>query len=211
MTSYILPSIHELQDDTRFQRAEVIEHDDMMRFITTYFFRFNPIILIFLLLNLISLAAWIVATSLFGFDIGIVVTTGLAVLGMFPLIPLHEWIHGLVYKAQGATDVRYGGSLWKLYFYAIAHRFVVSSRQLVVVALAPLVVISLLCILLALVSPPATPFAMALLFMHATAASGDFAILSYLWEQRDKTIYTYDDADTRKSYFFIMKEETREK
>jgi len=52
---------------------------------------------------------------------------------------------------------------------------------------------------------------MALLFMHATAASGDFAILSYLWEQRDKTIYTYDDADTRKSYFFIMKEETREK
>jgi hypothetical protein len=211
MSSYIHPSITELQNEACFQRAEVIEHDDMMRFISAYFFRLNPIILIFLLLNLISLAVWIVTTSLFGFDIGIVVTTGLAVLGMFPLIPLHEWIHGLVYKAQGATDVRYGGSLWKLYFYAIAHRFVVSSRQLVVVALAPLVVISLLCILLALVSPPATPFAMALLFMHATAASGDFAILSYLWEQRDKTIYTYDDADTRKSYFFIMKEETREK
>jgi hypothetical protein len=207
MSSHIHPSINELQNEARFQRAQVIEHDDMMRFISAYFFRMNPIILIFLLLNLISLAVWIVTTSLFGFDIGIVVTTGLAVLGMFPLIPLHEWVHGLVYKAQGATDVRYGGSLWKLYFYAIAHRFVVNSRQLVVVALAPLVVISLLCILLALVSPPATPFAMALLFMHATAASGDFAILSYLWEQRHKTVYTYDDADTRKSYFFILKDE----
>lgn len=206
MAAHTVPSIEMLQDEARYQCAAVIDHDDMLRFVQTYFFKLNPVILIFILFNLICMFAWIVATSLIGYDTGIVATTALAVLGMFALIPPHELIHGLVYRAQGAKDVRYGGSLRKLYFYAIAHHFVARTSQMVIVALAPLVVISGLCILLAVISPPASPFALALLFMHATAASGDFAILSYLWEQRRKTIYTFDDANTRKSYFYILKE-----
>lgn len=201
-----VPSIDELKNDPRYQCAEVIEHDDMMRFIQTYFFRLNPVIIGFLAFNLLCMGIWIVSTSLLGFDIGIMATMGLALMGMFPIIPLHEWVHGLCYKMQGAKDVRYGGSLRKLYFYAIAHHFVIDRRQMIVVALAPLVAISLFCILLSVISRWASPFALALLFLHLTAASGDFAILSYLWEQRRETIYTYDDAEKRKSYYYILKD-----
>jgi hypothetical protein len=201
-----IPSIEGLKNDPQFVRAEVIDHDNLMPFVQAYFLRLNPVMVIFALINLASLAAWIFFARQVQDGSGMLFTFILALVGVLPLIPLHEWIHGLVYRLQGARDVRYGGSLRKFYFYAIAHRFVVSAGQLVVLALAPLVVISLLCILLAWLTPLLRSFALALLFVHATAASGDFAILSYLWEQRGKTVYTFDDAETRQSYFYIRNE-----
>ena len=45
------------------------------------------------------------------------------------------------------------------------------------------------------------------LFFHSMACIGDFGMASYFYENRDRTIYTFDDMENEKSYFFELKQE----
>lgn len=45
-------------------------------------------------------------------------------LGCAAIIPIHEFVHWLAYKNEGAADVRFG-AIWRSFaFYAAAHNFV---------------------------------------------------------------------------------------
>lgn len=52
---------------------------------------------------------------------------GLAIA--FTLIPLHEYIHVLAYKSQGAMHTSYDFNLKKFYFMALAHKFVANRKE----------------------------------------------------------------------------------
>jgi hypothetical protein len=67
----------------------------------------------------------------------------------FLLIPIHEYIHVLACKSQGAKNTSYDDNLKKFYFMAIADQFVANRKEFKIVALALFVVVSIIsCVLL---------------------------------------------------------------
>lgn len=126
----------------------------------------------------------------------------------FALLPLHEFIHVLAYKSQGARKTSYDANLKKFYFMALADRFVANRKEFAVVALAPFVVITAsLFILLFVVDANWRMTVVAMLLAHTTMCSGDFGLLSYFEFNKDKEIVTYDDTENRVSYFFGRQKE----
>jgi hypothetical protein len=125
------------------------------------------------------------------------------VLITFLLVPLHEGIHGWCFRYYGARQVRYGVVLKYLMFYAVAHLFVVNYRQYRLIALAPFVVISILCIAAAVWLPhPFKAAALGALFFHTFCCAGDFGLCAYMYLYRNRDVVSFDDADTRSTWFF---------
>lgn len=129
------------------------------------------------------------------------------ILLAFLLIPLHEYIHALAYRWQGAPRVSYDLQWKKLIFMAVADRFVASRRAFQIVAWAPFVVISTgLLAAFSLASWPWSGAFLGALFTHTACCSGDFGLLSYFDAHRDREVVTYDDQAGKVSYFFVRGE-----
>ncbi|MEZ4965359.1 MAG: DUF3267 domain-containing protein [Saprospiraceae bacterium] len=127
----------------------------------------------------------------------------------FLLIPLHEFIHVLAYRSQGAANTSYDVNWKKFYFMAVADKFVASRQEFTVVALAPFVVISTAAILLMPVVGPVWQFTLlGILFNHTACCAGDFSLLSYFSFHKDRQVVTYDDVANKVSYFYVKNEET---
>ena len=121
------------------------------------------------------------------------------------LLPLHEYIHVLAYKSQGALQTSYDANLKKFYFMALANQFVANKKEFTVVALAPFATItSVLIILLFAVSQTWLLTIIGVLFAHTAMCSGDFGLLSYFEFHKDKQIVTYDDTTKQVSYFYML-------
>jgi len=119
------------------------------------------------------------------------------------LIPLHEFIHVLAYKSQGATKTSYDANLKKFYFMAIADQFVANKKEFTIVALAPFTVISAALLIMFIFSGPLFSITILSTFLtHTACCSGDFGLLSYFEVHRDKMIVTYDDKSNGISYFY---------
>jgi len=126
---------------------------------------------------------------------------GLAIA--FGLIPIHEYIHVLAYKSQGADKTSYDANLKKFYFMAIADMFVANRKEFQIVALAPFVVISTTLIIMLFFASQLWSFTiLGILLTHTAFSSGDFGLLSYFDYHKDKDIVTYDDKENRISYFY---------
>ncbi len=126
---------------------------------------------------------------------------GLAIA--FALLPLHEYIHVLAYKSQGAINTSYDANLKKFYFMALADKFVANKKEFEIVALAPFVIItSLLTVLFFIVNTNWTMTISSVLFAHTAMCSGDFGLLSYFEFNRKKQVVTYDDIENKISYFY---------
>lgn len=121
----------------------------------------------------------------------------------FGLLPIHEYIHVLAYRSQGAKETSYDVNWKKFYFMAVAHRFVANRREFQIVALAPFVVISTtLIMMLFFTNPLWTITILGMLLTHTAFSSGDFGLLSYFEFHRDKDMVTYDDREQSISYFY---------
>lgn len=119
------------------------------------------------------------------------------------LLPLHEYIHVLAYKMNGAANTSYDANLKKFYFMALADKFVASKREFQIVALAPFLIISILLIgIIFLVNENWKFTIMTTLLAHTAMCSGDFGLLSYFDYHRDKDIVTYDEVESNISYFY---------
>jgi hypothetical protein len=122
----------------------------------------------------------------------------------FFLIPLHEYIHVLAYKSQGAIHTSYDANLKKFYFLAVADKFIVNRKEFQVVALAPFVVISSSLIILLFFVPKMWTFMiLGMLLTHTAFTSGDFGLLSYFDYHKNREIVTYDDKENKISYFYV--------
>lgn len=99
--------------------------------------------------------------------------TAFGILLVLAILPLHEWIHGLAIGYFGHR-ARYGIKPLKGVLYATADGALFWRNQYIVVALAPLVVISLIMLVASLFFPAET--ALWLMFaaaLNATGAVGD--------------------------------------
>jgi hypothetical protein len=151
-------------------------------------------------MSLFTLAAAIyVAPSV----LALVKAFGIAFVSLFVVIlPVHEALHALAYRMVGARDVRWDYSARMMAVWVIAHRYVVSTRAFVFVALLPFAVINALLIAAAIVFPQYALLALVLLLWHLHGCAGDWSLLNFVWWHRERGFWTYDDAESGRSYFY---------
>ena len=194
----------DLENRASYKLLEELSHQDLIPFIQKYYWRERSwVLIVHYLFTLGCLAAWLAIGWRSGQEFSRWLDTfGFAVLAFIVLVPVHEAIHGIVYKLYGAPDVRISVSFRKLYAYAIADKFVVSGRAFALVAVMPFLIINGGLIGVGLFSETYRFFAICLLLVHTGGTSGDWAMLNYLWLNRERKIYTFDDAARSKSYFY---------
>lgn len=185
-----------------------LEHMELIPFVRkyintrTFFSTFYMVsnLLVFAGVGYYLIKSW--QKGIFSIEDGLVhFAYGLAIA--FALLPVHEYIHVLAYKSQGARDTSYDANLKKFYFLAIADKFVANRKEFKVVALAPFVVITtVLLFLLVIVDPIWKMTMLGALLTHTAFCSGDFGLLSYFEFHKDKDVVTYDDKANKISYFY---------
>lgn len=196
--------VSDLQSANEFRLLDEISHENLLPFIGEYYWRRRSWVVVSHYIFSLSIVAWCIFTGTrAGYDWSRWLETfGFAVIAFILIVPLHEAVHGFAYKLIGASDVRFSVSIRKFYAYAIADEFVADGAQIAWVAAVPFLIINTVLAGIVLVSDSYALFAVFLLLIHTGGTSGDWAILNYLWLNRGKEVYTYDDAINRKSYFY---------
>ncbi len=158
--------------------------------------------------NVIPLAALIIISWTHSITLDSFLTNvGLGFSMFFVLLPIHELIHAAAYKIVGAPNVGFGADFKKLVFYAVADQFMIDRKKFMFVALAPFVVISTaLIVLFSLSSFPSNLIFLSAIILHTGGCFGDFALVSFMHQHRDKNIFTMDDVKEKKAYFFNVAE-----
>ena len=199
--------VEDLDDLKKFRQILVISYRDLIQFILDYLKKKSGLTVFFWSVCLIFL--------------GIVITVRINIAGYFPIanilfhsalgllifpvfcIPMHELLHIIPYCISGAKKIRVGMDLKQYLFYVTAHRHVTTQLQFRIVAITPFLIISITLLFLILLLPGLWKWSLSLfLFVHTTMCAGDFAMLNFYFLNRDKKIYTYDDADKKMAYFY---------
>jgi hypothetical protein len=198
--------------DKGFILLDSLDHKELIPFVNTYLYkrtRFSAFYLFnnLFILGLIAFYFWksygetnfSLAESLLRLFYGFAIT--------FLTIPIHEYIHVIAYRSQGATQTSYDVNLKKFYFLAIADQFVASRKEFQIVALAPFLTISSVLLLLLLFVGNLWVFTiLGTLLLHSACCSGDFGLLSYFDFHKDTEVVTYDDKENGISYFYGKKQ-----
>ncbi len=187
---------------------ESLGHKELIPFVRTYLNKRTTISVFYTVINVIIAAIVIFwfwkSYGIETFNLGDGFTHfsyGLVIA--FLLIPLHEYIHVLAYKSQGAFNTSYDANLKKFYFMALADKFVANKKEFRIVALAPFVTISTTLIVLLFFTSQLWTFTIfGVLLTHTAFSSGDFGMLSFFDFHKDKDVVTYDDTENSISYFY---------
>ncbi|MBL7774934.1 MAG: DUF3267 domain-containing protein [Saprospiraceae bacterium] len=189
-----------------------LEHHELVSFVQTWLKKRTVYALLYIGFNVLALlllsgaVGYHAAKSDLSFGDGFGYFS-YGVLIAFLLVPVHEYIHVLAYRSQGAANTSYDVNWKKLYFMAVADQFVANRREFQMVALAPFAVISTaLFIVFLLVNPLWQLAVLGTFFTHTACCGGDFSLLSYFHFHKDREVVTYDDAAGKVSYFFVKKE-----
>lgn len=199
--------MEDLDDQKKFRQMLAIPYQDLIRFIFDYLkkksgltFFFWSVCLIFLIITIlvrIKIAGQFPAA-------GIILHSVLGLI-IFPVlcIPVHESLHILPYYLSGARRIRIGMDLKQYIFYVTAHRHVATPLQFVIVAIFPFLVVSSVFTILVFLLPGLWKWSLSLfLFAHTTMCAGDFALLNFYFLNRNKKIFTWDDAERKIAYFY---------
>ena len=199
---------HETLTDKGYTLLDKLEHNELIPFVKIYSKKKTKAAYLYKVLNLFFLVVIVFLVwrnyQLELLSIGdslIRVCYGFSIA--FLLLPIHEYIHALAYKSQGAKHTSYDANWKKFYFMAMADKFVANRKEFRIVVLAPFLVITLVFILcLVLASTPWSLTFAGVLLTHTAFCSGDFALLSYFEFHKDKTVVTFDDKTNKISYFY---------
>jgi len=199
----------ELENNPKFRKIFEISHEELILFVSDHvkpdnlpmrlFYLFNLPVLAFIFYKIyfilfVSPLNWWYLLSLILLSL---------VLFAILVIPLHELLHALAFKFLGAKNVSIHAQWDRMLFYAIADKFVMSSREFVFLALTPFVLINFTLIFgIFFLHSEWKVISVVFLFFHLTGCIGDFALLGYLYKNRFSKILNYDDKDLQMSYFY---------
>lgn len=196
--------VEDLHESQNFRQILAVQYSYLISFIFKYIKKVTFVTFLFwsICVAFFLTAVWLrysLSTSM--------ITLGHSLLGfvVFPIliIPFHEALHIIPYYLSGARNIRMGMDLKQYLFYVTAHRYVASPAQFITVALVPFASISMLVIILMFFLPALWQWSLSVfLFVHATMCAGDIALLNFYYVNRDKKIYTWDDADEKIAYFY---------
>jgi hypothetical protein len=190
-----------------YKLMDELIHDDIIPFIKLYLFRWNFVTIIYLISNLLPIILMGYLFFMFPtkYDNYAQIFSNISMGFSFfiPLIPIHEIIHAIAYKIEGAKKVSIHAQWSKLIFLAAAHHFVANRKSFFIVAVAPFFLInSTLLVGFIYFDEYWKWFFLSAFLIHTSGCAGDFALLSYFWHYRKLKIFTYDDMILKKSYFF---------
>ena len=198
------PSIDALHGG-EFRLLAMLSHPRLAEFVIEYFFRRGSwVTRLHHAISALLLAGAILLAYLRGLSfLDGLAAFGLALVALFlGILPLHEALHAIGYALAGARDIRWDGSLRMMAVWVIAHRFVTNARPFIFVALLPTVVLNAMLLLAAWLVPKLTVFLLFVVLWHHHGASGDWSLLNFFWLHRHEDVWTYDDAETKESFFF---------
>ena len=199
-----------IMNNPAYSQVEVLPYEEVIPFVFKNIRQCNLATLLFYIANaifLISLVVYILSSFFTGgYSFGNLLLSGLLGFIVFPilLVPLHEILHAMVYKVIGAPRIKIGMSLSQYVFYVAADKFVAGFYEMIFVALAPFVLISAMLVYLFLVVDSSISTAILMsLFAHGTMCIGDFAVLSFFFENGRSKLFTFDLYEEKKAYFYL--------
>ena len=197
------------QEMSGYQQVAIVDHKELIEFVREGLKAQNLISISYWIFNLvfIGFTAFVFAHQLTAgefahWDDGLA-HLGLGIAVAFLLVPIHEGIHGLVYKWLGAPKVQYTVNFRKFYFTAQADMFVISGREFLALAFAPFAVLTLTFFLLMIIFPNLVLFGCGVLIAHTAACSGDFGLAAFVFNYRKADLRTWDDFKAARSYFVV--------
>ncbi len=207
------PDVETLKNDPLFHQILELDFNDMIPFVLKYIRKPGWVPRIFMILHAAFLA-FIIGFMIWGVSAEWLKWAPIlrqSLLGIFAgsilVIPPHELLHGMVYWILGARKISFGADLQQFIFYVTADRFPISGNQLYFLAMTPFVVINVMVIVItALWMPQITLFSAFLLLSHNVMCIGDFAMVNYV-RQTPGELYTFDEIDQMKSFFFKKADE----
>lgn len=197
----------DLEDQSKYRQILAVAYGDLIDFVLDYLRRRSGLILFFWSACLLFLGlALLIRINISGYyplrNIMLHTVLGLIILPIIS-IPVHEALHVIPFFLTGARKIKVGMDLKQYIFYVTAHRHVVNARQFSMIALVPFISLSISIFSIILFAPGLWKWSLSLLlFVHTTMCAGDFALLNFLWFNRKKKIYTWDDADDKMAYFY---------
>ena len=200
------PSIADLNDPRRFEMIADVAHSEILRFVQQHLKRFSWVTGNYWLLNAAALGFVVLQcmqSGLPALDALSTMCLGM-VLAYVLLLPLHEHVHAVAYRLTGAGETRVRYNLRRLTAFCEAPGAVVSGGEYILVCLAPFLVLNpILAVLAFSVSKGKLALLIAggLLF-HIGACSGDIALVNFVWMNRGRASFTYDDAGQERGRFF---------
>jgi hypothetical protein len=204
--------VEDLDDQSKYRHLLTIPYQDLIQFVLGYLKKRSGLTFCFWLVCLFFLGLTVFARIKISgsFPENDIILHSVLGLIIFPVlcIPVHELIHVIPYYISGARNIRVGMDLKQYLFYVTAHRYVATPIKFIIVAIAPFLIISTSITFLAFLLPGLWIWSFSLfLFAHSTMCAGDFALLNFYFLNRDKKIYTWDDADQKIAYFYEKLEE----
>lgn len=203
----------DLQNNSSFELLSEVSHQNLREFVVEqikrekYIIRFYSAYQGIMLGILIYIITRSVVFSVKGQPEKLL-SIGLAMLFSFTaLIIIHELFHALAYLLTGARKISFGVILKKFVFYALADRQVIAPRAFHIVALAPFVVVKLVCLVVIFATGDIQLlyFFLTIMCLHSLFCAGDMAMLAFYNLHRDKEIYNFDNRSEGKTYFYIRK------
>lgn len=201
------PKIEDLNNETRFKKLITLKYDDIISFVFSYIKKSTPAVYFYFISNALLLSVFLyLFISGFGHNFRFLMKQLIAgiIVGSFLIIPVHELIHGLAYKIIGAPKIHFGADLRQMIFYVAADKYPVGRKGFYFIALAPFLFINLAVIAILFLFPEKSllAFMVSFLFFHNIMCIGDFAMVSYFQQNKEKELYTYDDHQEKISYIF---------
>ena len=205
-------SVEDLKNNEKFTLIHVLSLEDIVQFVFHQIRILNPVTVLFFTAIGLSFfymvliffhgllpGRWGLVTILFHIICGFVIWP-------IMLIPIHELLHAFVYKVAGAPSLKFGFKPEKFLFFVSADNYVIEKKWFLPVAFTPFIIISGILILLNLLFsyPIAWSFSVCL-FVHTTMCIGDFALAGFFAQLKGKEVYTYDDVENSKTYFYVHK------
>ena len=206
--SSIKPDVETLQNDPGYILLLELDFNNLIPFVLKNIRKKSLITFFYAGINLAMLTFifWYLIQEIIGAEMVWKQILGQSITGILTgtilIIPVHELIHGLVYRLLGAKKIQFGADMQQFIFFVTADRFPVSANQLFLLALSPFLVINSITILLLLFwMPNLLLFAALFLLSHNIMCIGDFAVVNYVMQEKGR-VYNFDVISERKSYFY---------
>lgn len=207
------PSIDELHNPNHFSLVESFKIDEMMAFLmkelganSTKLKTGNKVMRIVLIGMVGAVLGYFIGKQIGKFKLDPWQFLEAFGLLIFVLLPIHEGIHGLVFKVLGAEKVGFGWTPKTLMVYAYAQKFVMSLKENAIVAVMPFLVITLALLIAFFALPEYKTLIVSTFVLHTYGCLGDFILINYYFKYRHKQMFTYDDIDEAGMTYFFEKD-----
>jgi hypothetical protein len=202
-------SIEDVRKNPGFRPVKELRFNEILMFVLENIRIANPYSIFYAVFNILFISL-LAGFAVFGFmendfTVGIFLSImgwG-TIAGSILIIPLHEGLHALAFLMIGAQKIKFGVDFKQMIFYATAEDFVAGRKGFTLVALAPFAMINLISLpLLIFGGIELRLFLIVSLLLHNLMCIGDFAMMSFYSDNKDKELYTFDDLETKTAWFY---------